>query len=265
MIRIFLTIAFLSYLIVFGQSSEKYNSDYADFYRAEELYEKEHYGAARMEFRGFMDSYDHPNDPMYVKAAYYEAISALELYNNDAITLLEQFNKNYPESIYKKDIYFRLGKFYYYKKKYDDALAWFNKLSAQDIEPEDREEFYFKIGYANFKQDNFQAARDAFYEVKDGTTQYANPALYYYSHIAYKNEKYQTALEGFLKLENDEKFGKAVVYYIAQIYYLQGKYEEVTQYASKLTADGKIVNERDMNHLIGDAFFRTGKYDEAVP
>jgi len=265
MIRIFLAIAFLSYLNVFGQTSEKYNSDYAEFYHAEELFEKEHYGAARMEFRKFMDVYQQPNDPMYVKAAYYEAISALELYNNDAISLLEQFNRNYPESIYKKDIYFRLGKFYYYKKKYDDALVWFNKLSAFDVEEEDREEFYFKIGYANFKLKKYQEARDAFYEVKDGVTQYASPALYYYSYIAYKDEKYQTALEGFLKLQDDEKFGKAVVFYIAQIYYLQGKYDEVTKYAEKLSGNGKLSNESAMNHLVGDAFFRTGKYDEAVP
>ena len=254
-----------SYAIAYGQTSEKYNSDYADFYRGEELYEKEHYAAARKEFRDFIDGYDHPNDPMYIKARYYEAVSALELYNNDAIRLLEQFNQDYPESIYKQQIYFKLGKFYFYKKKWDDALAWFNKLSAADIEEDEREEFYFKIGYSYFKLKNYEMARDAFYEAKDGISQYANPSLYYYSHIAYQNEQYQTALEGFLKLEEDEKFGKVVPFYIAQIYYLQGKYELVTEYASKIKADGKIVNERDMNHLIGDAFYRTEKYDEAVP
>ena len=28
---------------------------------------------------------------------------------------------------------------------------------------------------------------------------------------------------------------------------------------------GNIVNKKDMNHLIGDAFYRTDKYAEAVP
>jgi len=251
--------------VVFAQTSDKYNSEYANFYRGEELFTKEQYSAARKEFRAFIDGFNGENDPFYVKANYYEAISALELYNNDAITLLQNFNKHYPESIYKKDIYFRLGKFYYQKKKHKEALDWFNKISEQDLEPEDREEFYFKMGYSNFKVKNFDEARSAFHEVKDGTSQYAKPALYYYSHIAYQNEKYQTALLGFLKLEDDEKFGKVVPYYIAQIYYLQGKYEEVTAYASKLESKGSIVNEKDMNHLIGDAFYRTGKYDEAVP
>lgn len=249
----------------FGQTSEKYNSDYADFFRAEDLFLKEQYSAARKEFRSFIDTYNNQTDPLYVKANYYEAVSALELYNNDAIPLLEKFNENYPESIYKKDIYYRLGKFYYQKKKYKDVLAWFNKLSAQDLEPEDRDEFYFKLGYANFKLDDYDAARSAFHEVKDGDSQYAAPALYYYSHIEYDNKNYQAALVGFLKLENDEKFGKIVPYYIAQIYYLQGQYEEVTKYASKLHEKGGIANERDLNHLVGDAFYRTEKYDEAIP
>lgn len=249
----------------FGQTSEKYNSDYAEFYRAEELFEKEQYGAARKTFRLFVDEFNQPNDPMQIKARYYEGLSALELYNNDALDLLTQFNYDYPESIYKKDIYFRLGKFYYYKKKYEEALAWFNKLSVQDIEEVDREEFYFKLGYSYFQEDQMDEARDAFYEVKGGTSQYAKPALYYYSHIAYKNEQYQVALDGFLALEDDEKFGTVVAYYIAQIYYLQGKYELVTEYANRVKADGKIVNEKDLNHLIGDAYYRTGRYAEAVP
>ncbi|MEJ6776241.1 MAG: tetratricopeptide repeat protein [Crocinitomicaceae bacterium] len=250
---------------VFSQTSEKYNSHYENYYRAEQLFEKEQYGAARYEFRVFQDAFNKLNNPMQVKAAYYEAISALEMYNNDAVRLLQEFNVNYPESIYKQAIYFKLGKESYRKKKYDDALGFFNKLSPQDIEPEEKSELFFKKGYANFKEKSFEKARNAFYEVKDGESQYAAPALYYYSHIAYQNKKYQLALDGFLKLEEDPKFGTVVPYYIAQIYYLQKKYQEVTRYATKLLDNESIVNENDINHLIGDAFYRTRKYDEAVP
>ena len=248
-----------------AQTSEKYNSDYANYYRGEELFEKEQYGAARKVFREFLDGFDHPQDPFVIKARYYEAISALELYNNDAIKLLEQFNQDYPESIYKKIIYFRLGLFYYYKNKYEDALEWFAKLRVQDLEPEDVDEYLFKKGYSHFKLEQFDDARDAFHEVKEGDSEYANPALYYYSHIAYQNEQYQTALDGFLRLEDDDKFGKVVVYYIAQIYYLQGRYDKVTEYATRVSTDGNVVNERDLNHLIGDAYYRTGKYSQAIP
>ena len=153
--------------------------------------------AARREFKLFIDDFNQPNDPFYIKASYYEALSALELYNDDAVRLLKTFNKNYPESIYKKTVYYRLGKFYYYKKRYDDALEWFSKLSIQDVPIEDRDEFFFKIGYANFKEGNLEEARNAFVEVKDGMSQYAAPSLYYYSHIAYVNKSYQIGFGRF--------------------------------------------------------------------
>lgn len=251
--------------LTFAQSTEKYDGIYENFYRAEELYQKEQYGAARKEFRIFLDGFDEPTDPMYIKALYYEAISALELYNNDAENMLLEFNRKYPESIYKNTIYFRLGKHFYYKSDFKEALVWFSKISAQDVEEDERDEYNFKLGYANFKEERFEEARSAFHEVKDGDSQYAAPALYYYSHIAYQNKSYETALIGFLKLEEDPKFGAIVPYYIAQIYYLQEKYEEVTAYADRIKSNETIVNEKNMNHLIGDAFYRTEKYEEAIP
>ena len=247
-----------------AQTSEKYNSDYAGFFRAEELFEKEQYGAARKEFRDFINVFDHKNDPLYIKALYYEGISAIELYNNDGLTLLESFNRNYPESIYKTKIYYRLGRFYFQQKKYKEAVAWFDKLHNLDIEEDDRNEFYFKRGYANFQEKNFTEARASFFEVKDTTSQYSSPSLYYFSHIAYQEKSYQIALEGFEKLLNDDRFKEVVPYYITQIYYLQGRYDEITRFSPLLVEDVKSSNTSAMNHLIGDAFYRVGKYDEAV-
>lgn len=248
----------------YSQTSEKYNSEYENYYRGEELFAKEQYAAARIEFRNFISVFKKPNDPMYVKALYYEGLSALELFNNDAIPLLEDFNRNYPESIFKHAIYYRLGKYFYQKKDFKEALAWFNQLKIQDVEEDNKEEFYFKVGYSNFQEKNYIEARSAFYEVKNGVSQYAAPGLYYYSHIAYMDKSYQTALDGFLKLQSDTQFASVVPYYIAQIYYLQGKHEEVTKYAPSIMDSGNVVNQNDLNHIIGDAYYRTNKFDEAV-
>lgn len=247
-----------------AQTSEKYNSDYAGFFRGEELFEKEQYGAARKEFRDFIDAFQQKNDPLYVKALYYEGISAIELYNNDGLRLLEDFNRNYPESIYKTKIYFKLGRFYFQQKKYDEAVAWFDKLHTLDIDEGDRDEYFFKKGYANFQEKKFTEARAAFFEVKDSTSQYSSPSLYYFSHIAYQEQSYQTALEGFEKLLEDERFKEVVPYYITQIYYLQGRFDEITRFSPLLVDEVKSSNVNSMNHLIGDAFYRVGKYDEAV-
>lgn len=250
----------------FSQTTEKYMSEYVGFYRAEELFEKEQFGAARIEFRQFIQSFEgNQNDPQLIKAYYYEGISALELFNNDAIPLLETFISNYPESIYKHTVYFKIGNFYYQKKDFKEALVWFAKLRSSDVNKTEKSEFLFKLGYANFQELHMTEARSAFFEIKGDSSQYAAPALYYFSHIAYNDKSYQVALDGFLALTKHERFSKVVPYYIAQIYYLQGRYEEVTAYAPTILDSSNVVNQTDLNHIIGDAYYRTGKYKDAVP
>ena len=249
----------------FSQTSEKYNSKYAAFYTAEDLYAKQQYAAARIEFRKFINTLNQPTDPYYLKALYYEGISALELFNNDAIQLLESFNRNYPESIYKHDIYFRIGKYYYQKKDYKTTLFWFNQLTKFSVAPENRDEFYFKLGYSYFEQDDFTDARNAFYEVKDGNSTYAPAALYYYSHIAYQEKSYQTALSGFEKLVGNESFKQLSQIYIVQIYYRLGRYDDVIAKGPDYMDSTSGATRLEMIHLIGDAYYELKKYDEAVP
>lgn len=250
---------------VFSQSSEKYKGDYARFYKAEDLYEKMKYSAAEEEFKLFMSEQSDANDPLYVKAMYYSALSALHLYHADAERRLLKFLKEYPESIHRQSVYLELGRYYYRGKKFIDAIEWFEQIDVYDLTADEKEEYYFKLGYSHFRRNNLKKSRDAFYEIISSEGQYQSPALYYYSHIAYTEKSYQTALEGFTKLKDDPSFKDVVPYYIAQIYYLQGKYEMLLEYAPQVVDSTNPKNEVGMAHLIGDAFYKIGKYDEAVP
>ncbi len=247
-----------------AQRTEKYDSEYASFYRAEDLFEKEQYSAARAQFAQFTDSFEDKNDPLFVKARYYEGLAALHLYNNDAVKILQEFIHEYPESIYKNDIYLKIGKYFYQRKKYTDAVVWLQKTDRTEVASTQLTEYYFKLGYAHFQLGEYTAARNAFYEIKDDSSNYAAPALYYYSHIAYQNETYQEALDGFLKLLNHPTFKNEVPYYITQIYYLLGDYEKLTDFAPDLMSRGEEPRSPEMNLLIGDAYYRTKKYDEAA-
>ena len=104
-----------------------------------------------------------------------------------------------------------------------------------------------------------------FYEIKDIDTKYAAPALYYYSHIAYIQENYETALQGFLKLVDDETFAPVAPYYIAQIYYLQKKFEKVIEFAPPLMETVSDKRAPEMAKIIGESYFYLGRYEEAIP
>ncbi|WP_107037141.1 tetratricopeptide repeat protein [Brumimicrobium mesophilum] len=253
--------------VVWSQSTKKYSGEYADFYRAEELFEKEQYGAAREVFTAFIGSVEDHHDPQYIKAKYYVGISALELYNSDAVNILLDFNNEYPESIYKNGIFFKLGEHFYQRKKYEDAKEWLDKTDPRSIDTSSIAAYHFKLGYSNFQLGNYTEARNEFFDIKDGNSSFSAPALYYYSHIAYKNETYREALDGFLKLKENPTFKDEVNYYLTQIYYLLGDYQKVTEFAPDFSVNenGISDNTAEMNLLIGDAYYKVEKYDKAVP
>ena len=249
---------------VWSQTSQKYSSEYASFYRGEELFEKEQYSAAKKTFSTFIDGFNDKNDPQYIKARYYEGLAALALYNNDGIQLLMKFNHDFPENIYKNSIYFKIGQHYYQTKKYQEATEWFERTDISQIDTSHIAEYHFKLGYAYFQLGEFSTARNHLFEVKEGESKYAAPAMYYFSHISYQNETYQTALEGFLTLTKNATFKDEVAYYIIQIYYLQGDYERIIEFAPGPTDISSKELSPEMNLLIGDAYFKTERYDESV-
>jgi len=250
---------------VISQQSNKYLSEYASYFKAEDLFNKGQYAAAREGFRCFIDKTKNDSDPMVLKAHYYEGVSALELFNNDGITLLEQFNKKYPENIYTQVINFRVGRYFFQKEDFEKAQKWLQQVPVKELEKNNKEELLFKLGYASLQNLDTEIAYSSFRDAKNGVGPYALPSLYFFSHLSYLKNANQIALEGFLKLQKDSIFCSVAPYYIAQIYQKQGQYEEVINMAPSVLKCTQVDNEADVNHIIGNAFYNTGKYNEAIP
>ena len=251
-------------LFLFSQRTEKYNSIYETYFKAEELYSHLQYGAAKKEFRDFINVCDNPNDPLYQKALYYEGVSALELYNSDAIPLLMEYNRLYPENIHRKLISFKIGRYFFHDETYDDAQLWFEKLTAADLDSNYKEEYHFKMGYCALQNGIKELAIKVFRENINGTSQYASPSKYFFAHLCYERGSYQLALEQFLDLEKNVNYCGIVPYYVVQIYHKQGNYDEVIRYAPKVLACKLINHEADVNHIIGHAHYKKGNYKEAT-
>lgn len=262
--KLFISLSLLISTLSFGQQSNWAEGTYSKYYIAEDLFEKEKFAASQNEFQEFITEFREKNDPFYIKARYYNALCALNLYNNNCVELIEQFLKDYPENIYRQSIYFKLGNYFFQKKDFKEAIAWFGKLTQFEVNTIDQNEYNFKMGYSYFTLGDYPNARNHFYEVLDKESNYSAPSQYYFSHIAYSDKNYQLALEGFKKLVNDPGFADVVPYYITQILYLQKKYEEVIDYAPGLLDTSKVKRSTEISHLIGDAYYRVERYDEAV-
>lgn len=263
--RITLFLMMLLPVFVYGQNTEKYEHIDALFYKAEDLFLKQQFAAAREGFNRFLRAPEDKSPSFVVKARYYEAVCALELYHEDAMRLLMLFLEDYPESKYKLDIYFRIAKQHFNRNQFKDAIEWFEKIPAHQVNKDEKPEYSFKLGYSYFKREQFDKAKPNFLEVKDTETQYASPATYYFAHICYQDNQFETALDHFKRLLNEPGYDKLAPNYIAQIYHAQKEFSKVIDLVPALTKQTTEKNLTELNLIIGDSYYRLGRYEEAIP
>ena len=229
-----------------------------------ELFEKQKYGVAQEHFQNAINSYNESNMEFKANAEFYSALCALELYNEDAEYMISRFIVERPENSKVNAAYFHMGKFQYRQKQYHKAITWFNKLNKDKLNEEELSEYYFKLGYSYFRRKKYEKASMAFYEIKDEGTKFSAPAKYYYSHLAYQDKNYETALQGFDQLSDNETFAPVAPYYTTQIYYLQGRYDEVLEYAPALLESASAKRTPEIAKVIGDSYYKKKQFSEAL-
>ncbi len=234
------------------------------YLHGKELYEKEKYGAAMERFEDYLRKTEKTSSLYAEQAQYLHALCAVELFQNDAQFLLYQFIKNHPESPLLNDALFALGNLAYRDKQYGNCLKWLKQVEHMDLSEEEQSEYFFRKGYSHFRRKEYEEARVALYEILNTDNRYSAPATYYYSHIHYEQKNYETALNGFLSLKDDETFSPISPYYVTQIYFMQKKWKKVIEYAPGLLESVTPKRFGEMTRILGEAYFHENMYPEAV-
>ncbi|MBL0105334.1 MAG: tetratricopeptide repeat protein [Bacteroidetes bacterium] len=265
MARIFCIILMLLSLQAFSQQTAIYVDPERDYQRGLDLLQKQKYGAAQKLFFSVIDSKENISEEARANSAFYVGKCASELFNKDAEYLLLDFMKKYPASSNYQPAVLELGLYYYRLKRYKSAIEWLAKVDQADMEQDKKDEVNFKTGYAYYMTSDYDKAGKAFYLVKDGNSKYATAAQYYYAHMAFVSENYETALKEFLKLKDSEAFGPVAPYYITQIYYRQKKYDEVLKYAPSVLDTAATRNAMEISRMVAEAYYRKEDYKSALP
>jgi TolA-binding protein len=249
----------------FGQKSAVYDYGDLDYLRGLELYENQKYGAAREVFSRYLDEHPGSRSEIRSEAAYYLAMSAVELRNDDAEFLVYTFITRYPGSPHVNEAAFKLADYFYDKNSWANCISWYNRVDRYKLGSARLPEYYFKKGYSYYKRKDYENARANFYEILEAESVYTGPATYYYSHIHYEQGNYETALMGFRNIDDDPLFSGIAPYYISQILFLQKKYDEVIEYAPPFMDS---VSERRLGEvakIIGESYFMQNDFKEAIP
>ncbi len=246
---------------------------YRTYHTATDLLDKGEYTAAAEQFRLVEKSRVQPSmQPEFESqlsllkenAQYYEAFCALELGNDDAENLMVKFIKEHTENPLSRLAYFEVGRSYSKQEKYAEALKWFDKVKADELTGSEFVEYKFRKGYAYFATDDYKNAQLLFSEVKTRPSPFTEDATYYFAYIAYLNKDYSIALVNFEKLKNSKKYEASYPYYITAVYFLDRRYDDVITYAIPILNTTKQVNETEMLHLVGAAYFAKADYKNSA-
>lgn len=264
--KIFLLVS-LSFLIISLDAQKTLINTFpdADYYKGLELYKNEKYGAAQEFFTRALETYRDEKSELKSGAMYYSAMCAINLFNMDAEYKVYEFVNENPESQLINEAYFRLAGYMYAKKTYSKTISYYDKVDRYVLSPDQLSEYYFNKGYSYYMLNDNENARVCFYEIKDIDSKFSSPALYYYSHIAYSQGNYETALNGFVRLLDDPTFSPIAPYYVTQIYFMQKKYKEVIEFAPPLMDSVSDKRAGEMAKIIGDSYFALEMYNEALP
>jgi TolA-binding protein len=235
----------------------------SEFNRAMELFNKEKYPAAIRLFDEFAQN--NGNDQILAaEAEYYAASAALKVFNGDAEYRMMTYINNHPESPRINASRLEVADYFYQNKLYRKAVDYYESINRQELEGEKLSEYFFRLGYSLYVTGNKERALLMFSEIKDIDTEYTPPAIYYFSQIAYEQKMYRTAMDGFMKLRDDETFGKIVPFYIVQILYIEKDYDGILEIAPGLLNSAGKERAVELYRFIGDAYYNKGNYTEAL-
>jgi len=248
---------------LFAQKPLVFESPKYEFDNAMELYQKEKYGSAQQYFKWVYENTTDKQQDIKTDSYFYMALCAANLFNEDAIFLLNDFIAKYPVSAQVPQAYFALGKFYFHKKNYKKAIESFDLVGEKNINKEIRAEYAYKKGYSFFELNKFTEARPFLKSASELESPYQNRAIYYLAVIAYQEKQYQAALEGFMKVQNDPEFKDTVPFYIVQIYLLQKKYDEVIAKGLPLFEQVNDKSKIEIARSLALAYYARNKYEKA--
>lgn len=243
-------------------------SDARETYRkAIELYQKKLYGLAQAELERAIakGAPEQPDDPFRISAEYYILECAYEQWSAAAEMLIKTFIERYPQSDRQNDARYLLAKYYFREGDYEKAGAVFDAFEISAISDNDYQEYAFKKAYSLFVNGRPDEASSLFAMVKEGSSKYAAVSTYYYSHIAYEQQRFVVALKGFESLRSDEVFSKLAPYYIMQIHHYQKSYDKVIQEGVSFIENVKGKRLPEVARIVGEAYYHKKQYAEALP
>ena len=267
------TLSFLSLFFLVPYIQAQYTQDFHTpeelYHLSRHLYEEGNYGPAAIAGNEYLNSEHVFNH--YISPEYREEIlsiiklSGLALKTPESENQLITFIKEHYPDPSSYDAIVALGSLYYNERKYDQSIAYYEKIDLGLLPDEISSEANFKCGYSHFVLKEFVDAKEKFGASKEIRNRYFYPNNYYYGMIQYFDGDYAGAVQTFKRVENSSAYSPLIPYYICQIYFAQNQFDELISYGEQKILQANVQRKNFIRLLLGQAYFREGLYQKALP
>ncbi|HNQ26438.1 MAG TPA: tetratricopeptide repeat protein [Aquaticitalea sp.] len=242
-------------------NSQEYGSQ-AKYYLGYMAYQGDDYNRANEYFDQVRNSEKYAE-----KLSYYQADLNFKLGNFEkAIAMAkEQLPKSTPAE--QSELNKIIGESLFNLQKYDEAIPYLNKYKGKAGKWNNTD--YYQLGYAHYKQNDFEAAIAEFNKIVGGNNSVAQNAYYHLGESYINLDKKQEALNAFrnasqmdfdLKIQED-----AWLNYAKISYEIGNPYQSVPQVLTGyLTKYPKTAYREEIETLLIDSYITSKNYGEAL-
>lgn len=268
--RIFFAVAFLSGIHQLAGQTTLANIDPdAVFKQAKELYQKEQYSLAYLQFKSIAENPGKLSKlPMgtQLEARYYTIATGLKMNQSGAELEAKEFIQREYNAARIQMLSYQLGEYYFRKQEYKEALNYYEKSGISNLTNREIAEMKFHQGYAFFTNNEFDKAKPLFNSIRQipGDPNYLD-ANYYFGFISFFEKDYKSAMDAFKKVEGEPTYQKLVPYYITEIMYFNGDKDKALEYGEKKLKQGGQFYDLELRQLIGHTYFERKNYSKALP
>ncbi len=248
-----------------AQETDFYRSPAIIYRKAMELYNEKNYGAAGKMFDQYVSRLPEKQNLKAENAAYYAAMCAVKLQENDALVRLSRFLSLYPESVWAPAVKFWTGVAYFNNRRYTQALKVFNEVSVEKLNRRQQGEYDYKKGVCLLKRKKIPEAMALFRKVMHTDSPFATPAAYYYGYTQYELKNYTEALRAFDPIKDDPHYKKTLPVLLMQLYYRESRFDEVIALGKKNLPSARYSVKTEMNRLMANSYYEKKDFVRALP
>ena len=234
-----------------------------DYQMALTKYKSDSYSSALKSFSSLEAQIDDANSLMAVNVYYYKARCAMNLFNEDAIFLMESFLKDYPDSPLYFESCRNLADYYYQKRDYKNALDYYQKVDVSALRKKVRDNYKFQLAYSLFSSGENKEAASYFHDLMSNENDYSKQSQYYFAYIAYADGNYATAKDFFITLLDEGYYTQEIPVYLSQIYHQQKEWGELIAVGTQYV-DSMETGAYEVARLMAEAYYQEQDYDSSI-